>query len=83
MATLHLSLPEPLTDWVNSQTRTGRFESANDYLRALIERDRERSAAIDEIQSLVAEGLESGISDESFGETIAKARQTALERSKA
>ncbi|KQT65793.1 MULTISPECIES: type II toxin-antitoxin system ParD family antitoxin [unclassified Aureimonas] len=83
MATIHLSLPEPMTEWVRSQARSGRYESADDYLHALIRRDQERSAAISEIQALATEGLESGISDEPFGETIAKARRTALERSKA
>ncbi len=39
MATLNISLPEQLRDWVDSQIKSGRYSSASDYLRDLIRID--------------------------------------------
>lgn len=60
MATMNVSLPDPMKEWVESQTRTGRYSNASDYVRDLIRRDQDRQAAIAELQQLVDEGLASG-----------------------
>lgn len=60
MATMNVSLPDPMKDWVETQTRTGRYSNASDYVRDLIRRDQDRQNAITELQKLVDEGLESG-----------------------
>lgn len=39
MATLNISLPEQLRDWVSTQIKSGRYSSASDYLRDLIRND--------------------------------------------
>jgi antitoxin ParD1/3/4 len=65
MATMNVSLPDPMKEWVESQTRTGRYSNASDYVRDLIRRDQDRHAAIDELQRIVDEGLASG-APESF-----------------
>ena len=39
MATLNISLPEQLRDWVSTQIASGRYSSASDYLRDLIRND--------------------------------------------
>lgn len=39
MATMNVSLPDAMKDWVESQTRTGRYGNASDYVRDLIRRD--------------------------------------------
>ena len=65
MATMNVSLPEPLKKWVEAQSRTGRFSNSSDYVRDLIRRDQERASSIAELQKLIAEGIESGI-DEDF-----------------
>ena len=38
MATMNVSLPDPMKDWVEAQTRTGRYSNASDYVRDLIRR---------------------------------------------
>ncbi|MGF1642114.1 MAG: type II toxin-antitoxin system ParD family antitoxin [Thiotrichales bacterium] len=44
MATLNISLPDQLRDWVSEQVRSGQYASASDYLRDLIRNDqRERT----------------------------------------
>lgn len=77
MATINVSLPDPMTDWIEAQTRSGRFGSASDYLRALIRQDQDRSRAVNELQDLVTEGLESGVSDRTVGEIVGAARREA------
>jgi len=74
MATMNVSLPDPMKDWVEAQARTGRYSNASDYVRDLIRRDQERAEKIARMQALVTEGLESGISDESMDDIAAAAR---------
>lgn len=63
MATMNVSLPDPLKAWVEAQTQTGRYANASDYVRDLIRRDQDRASKIEALQALIAEGLESGVSD--------------------
>jgi antitoxin ParD1/3/4 len=60
MATMNVSLPDQMKDWVEAQAKTGRYSNASDYVRDLIRRDQERQKAIAEIQALITEGIESG-----------------------
>ena len=41
MATMNISLPDPLRDWVQEQIQDGNYSSSSDYVRDLIRRDRE------------------------------------------
>lgn len=60
MATMNVSLPDPMKSWVETRTRDGRYSNVSDYMRDLIRRDQEREQAISEIQALIDEGLKSG-----------------------
>ena len=60
MATMNVSLPDLMKEWVEAQARTGRYSNASDYVRDLIRRDQDRQKAIGELQVLVDEGLASG-----------------------
>lgn len=60
MATMNVSLPDPMKDWVESRTQDGTFSNASDYVRHLIRRDQERQAAIAALQGEITAGLESG-----------------------
>ncbi len=40
MATLNISLPDQLRDWVTQQVKQGEYSSASDYLRDLIRNDK-------------------------------------------
>ena len=74
MATMNVSLPDPMKDWVEAQAATGRYSNASDYVRDLIRRDQERVAQLAELQQLITEGLESGVSDRSITEVLEAAR---------
>lgn len=60
MATMNVSLPDPMKDWVESRLKDGNFSNTSDYVRHLIRRDQERVAAIAQLQQAVDEGVASG-----------------------
>lgn len=76
MATMNVSLPDAMKDWVEDRTQTGRYSNASDYVRDLIRRDQERAQKIAAMQRLIDEAEESGISARSvediFDEAIAR-----------
>jgi antitoxin ParD1/3/4 len=39
MATMNISLPDKMKQWVEQQAKTGRYSNASDYVRDLIRRD--------------------------------------------
>ena len=77
MATMNVSLPDPMKDWVEAQARTGRYSNASDYVRDLIRRDQERATKLAELQRLITEGIESGVSTRSIGDIVKAARDQA------
>jgi antitoxin ParD1/3/4 len=74
MATMNVSLPDPMKQWVEEQAQTGRFSNASDYIRDLIRRDQERAEKLRELQTLITEGLESGVSNRSMDDLLNAAR---------
>jgi len=80
MATMNVSLPDPMKDWVESQARTGRYSNASDYVRDLIRRDQERGATRAELQALVTEGIESGVSHRTKDDIRRLSKETAAKR---
>lgn len=77
MATMNVSIPDPMKLWVEAQAKTGRYSNASDYVRDLIRRDQMRADKIAEMQRLVTEGLESGDSDQSMADLLKEARLQA------
>ena len=77
MVTMNVSLPEQMKAWVEAQTRGGRYGNASDYIRDLIRRDQERQDAIADVQRLITEGIESGVSDLTPEEITREARRRA------
>lgn len=60
MATMNVSLPEPMKAWVERQAAGGRYGNASDYVRDLIRKDQQRAEAIAALQAAITEGVESG-----------------------
>ncbi len=61
MATMNVSLPDAMKEWVEEQARGGRYASGSDYVRDLIRRDQDdRARALAELQAAVDEALASG-----------------------
>ena len=66
MATMNVSLPEPMKEWVETQARSGRYSNTSDYVRDLIRRDQDRAEKVENMQRLISEGLESGEGSQSM-----------------
>ena len=58
-ATMNISLPEPLKQFVDGQIKKGGYSGASDYVRDLI-RDHQKEVAVQHLRTLIAEGLNSG-----------------------
>jgi antitoxin ParD1/3/4 len=80
MATMTVSLPDPMKDWVEAQIRSGEYASSSDYVRDLIRRDREQKHRMAELRKLLAEAEASGISPRTIDEILADARAQARAR---
>ena len=63
MATMNVSLPDPMKAWVEGQVSTGKYANASDYVRDLIRHDQEYHAKLEKLQAAIDEGRKSGISD--------------------
>ena len=72
MATMHISVPEGMKDFVEGQVATGQFADESDYIRDLI---RERQEAVDRLRALIEEGEASGVSPLSFEEILTDIRE--------
>ena len=77
MATMNVSLPDPLKDWVEHQVKEGRYANASDYVRDLIRRDQRTLEDRDAIVRGLIEGEQSGISEQSIDEILEDARRDA------
>ena len=73
MATMNISLPDLMRDWVESQARGGEYANVSDYIRDLIRHDQQRHQAL---KAAIAEGLHSGRSGKKAADVMktAKAR---------
>lgn len=60
MATMNVSLPDSLKAWVESQTESGTFGNASEYIRDLIRKDQERHQAVAILQAAITAGVQSG-----------------------
>ncbi|MEO5338843.1 MAG: type II toxin-antitoxin system ParD family antitoxin [Magnetospirillum sp. WYHS-4] len=74
MATMNVSLPDPMREWVEAQIKGGEYANASDYIRDLIRHDQRRHQ---ELRAAIAEGLESGRSPRK-AEDIMKAAKARL-----
>ena len=77
MASMNISLPDPMKAWVETQTSSGRYDNASEYVRDLIRHDQDRASKISAMQKLVDEAFESGISDKSLDDIWAAAKARA------
>ena len=73
MATMNVSLPDPMREWVEDQIKTGRYANASDYMRDLIRRDQEaKDALIEALEKGAVSGVSRRTPDDAW--KVAKAR---------
>ena len=62
MATMNVSLPDPMKEWVESQIKSGHYSNASDYIRDLIRRDQEYQDKREILIKALIAGEKSGVS---------------------
>ena len=81
MTQITISMPEQINEWVQTQVGTGRYADAEEYLHALVQRDRERKEqAMQELRRIIEKAEASGISKRTLPEIWEAARQEARRR---
>jgi antitoxin ParD1/3/4 len=83
VATMTVSLPDPMKDWIEAQIRRGDYASVSDYVRDLVRRDRERREqefTLEELRRKLASSRESGVSARTVEEIFAEAQAIAEAR---
>lgn len=83
MATMNISLPDPMKAWVEEQAKSGRYANTSDVVRDLIRREQVKADKIANMQRLIDEGRASGISDRTMADIRAEALSRIAERRKA
>mgnify|MGYP001549951570 FL=1 len=61
MATMNISLPEQMKNWVEECVKTGRYSNSSDYVRDLIRQDHYK---LEKLRQALIEGENSGASTE-------------------
>lgn len=79
MATMNVSLPDRMKEWVESRATDGKYANASDYIRDLIRRDQTDAEKLAALQSAIDEGRASGISTRTREQRLAAARQKVKE----
>jgi len=60
MATMHISTPEEMRDFVERQATKGGFSTASEYVRSILQEAQERERSREAIRGKLVEALESG-----------------------
>lgn len=74
MATMNVSLPDPMKDWVETQVKSGHYANVSDYMRSLIRRDQSEQEKLEYLREALRGGRESGISKRTVSDIISKAK---------
>lgn len=77
MATMNVSLPDPMKNWVEEQTQNGKYGNASDYVRDLIRKDQDRKEKMLQFQKLLDEGMKSGVSTRTMEDILKEAQKLA------
>ena len=59
MATLNVSMPDAMREWIDAQIEAGEYANASDYIRDLIRHDQRQR---DRVRLALIEGERSGVS---------------------
>jgi len=81
MASLNISMPDELRDFVERRTKETHHATPTEYIRSLVREDRKR-AEQDQLEKLLLEGLDSGrpITVTDLDGYFTKKKQALLER---
>lgn len=67
MASMNISVPDPMGDWVQSRIDSGKYASVSDYVRDLIRRDQDMTADQERRLSALDASIARGLADADAG----------------
>ncbi len=79
MATMNISLPDPMKEFVEAQVTEGGYTTTSEYVRELIRADQKRRTQ-ERLEALLLDGLDSGPPVEATPEFWQQLRTDLLER---
>ncbi len=59
MATMNISVPDLMKDWVQAQIEEGKYASSSDYIRDLIRKDQQQRDKVASLQAAITLGMNS------------------------
>ena len=83
MATMTVSLPDPMKDWIEAQISHGDYASTSDYVRDLVRRDRarrEQELTLEELRKKLADSRRNGKGTRSIDDIFTEAQAIARAR---
>ena len=84
MATMTISLPDPMKEWIETRIKKGEYASASDYVRDLVRRDRGQmeppELTIEDVRRIVDEARKGGVSTKTLDDIIAEGDRIAKAR---
>ena len=81
MATMNVSLPDEMKEWVEAQAANGRFANVSDYIRDVVRRDMNRTDGIARLQREIDKGRAGPFTDyNSADELFAEIKQRVTKR---
>jgi antitoxin ParD1/3/4 len=86
MATMNVSLPDAMKQWVEEQVETGRYANSSDVIRDLVRKEQDRTRQLEELGRMARASLAGGrveITREDLIERLTKKAADAVSRQKA
>ena len=77
MATMNISLPDKMKEWVEAQTETGRYANASDFVRDLIRKELEKGKTKAWLEAEIEKGYASGFHESTVDEFFQSATSAA------
>lgn len=71
MATMNVSVPDLMRDWVQAQIEGGKYASVSDYVRDLIRRDQGEISARERWLEALDAAVAQGVTDADAGRVVA------------
>ena len=76
MATMNVSLPTDLKEYVEGRVGAGSYQSSSEYVRELIRKDQE----VQRFRALIGQGIDSPVEGEADGQFFDELRQQIRDR---
>lgn len=71
MASMNVSVPDPMRDWVQRRIDSGQYASVSDYVRDLIRRDQTQAEERQALVEALVQGERSGVSQRTIPDILA------------